>query len=511
MGVIVQSRLTFLLFLLLFAVRWRFLPTTAGLDLLAIPHQVSETIGSLKPSDVRSKANQIDFRGWWCDRYQWQSMKNVPDSFCGGSDHIWRPDRREFLFVGLVGSLGLTLGDLFKLQAQPVSATAKARSVINIFLPGGIAAQESFDPKRFVPIEYRGPLGTVKTRLDGIYFSEQLKRTAEVADKICVVRSMTHGEADHGRGTHNMFTGWRPSPAVQYPSMGSIVSHELGSRNDLPPYVCVPTQPNEYAGTGFLGSAYGPFSLGADPANSAFKVRDLNLAHDVDENRFSERREMRAIVDSHFSALEKSDALDGMDAFYQRAYALMSSNQARAAFDLKLEPDKLRDDYGRNAPGQRMLLARRLVEAGVRFVSLTYGGWDHHDNIRAGVSNQMPAFDQAFAALIRDLSSRGMLDSTLVLVTTEFGRTPKINKTGGRDHYPKVFSIVMAGGGIKQGYVHGSTDPTGTEPDENPLTVPDYAATVYNLLGIDFEKTLLAGNRPVKIIKDGEVAGGILA
>jgi Protein of unknown function (DUF1501) len=438
-------------------------------------------------------------------------MKNVPDSFCGGSDHIWRPDRREFLFVGLVGSLGLTLGDLFKLQAQPVSATAKARSVINIFLPGGIAAQESFDPKRFVPIEYRGPLGTVKTRLDGIYFSEQLKRTAEVADKICVVRSMTHGEADHGRGTHNMFTGWRPSPAVQYPSMGSIVSHELGSRNDLPPYVCVPTQPNEYAGTGFLGSAYGPFSLGADPANSAFKVRDLNLAHDVDENRFSERREMRAIVDSHFSALEKSDALDGMDAFYQRAYALMSSNQARAAFDLKLEPDKLRDDYGRNAPGQRMLLARRLVEAGVRFVSLTYGGWDHHDNIRAGVSNQMPAFDQAFAALIRDLSSRGMLDSTLVLVTTEFGRTPKINKTGGRDHYPKVFSIVMAGGGIKQGYVHGSTDPTGTEPDENPLTVPDYAATVYNLLGIDFEKTLLAGNRPVKIIKDGEVAGGILA
>jgi uncharacterized protein (DUF1501 family) len=158
-----------------------------------------------------------------------------------------------------------------------------------------------------------------------------------------------------------------------------------------------------------------------------------------------------------------------------------------------------------------MLLARRLVEAGVRFVSLTYGGWDHHDNIRDGVRNQMPAFDHAFAALIRDLFARGMLDSTLVLVTTEFGRTPKINKTGGRDHYPKVFSIVMAGGGIKQGYVHGSTDPTGTEPDENPLTVPDYAATVYSLLGIDWEKTLLAGNRPVKIIKDGEVANGLLA
>lgn len=438
-------------------------------------------------------------------------MKHSCGSFCGGSDHIWRPDRREFLFVGLIGSLGLTLGDLFKLQAQPAPAAAKAKSVINIFLPGGIAAQESFDPKRLVPVEYSGPLGAVKTKLDGIYFSEQLKHTAEIADKICVVRSMTHGEADHGRGTHNMFTGWRPSPAVQYPSIGSIVSHELGPRNDLPPYVCVPTQPNEFAGTGFLGSAYGPFSLGADPAGGAFKVRDLNLPHGVDENRFAERREMRAVVDSHFSSLEKSDALDGMDAFYQRAYAMMSSDRARAAFDLKQEADKLRDDYGRNAAGQRMLLSRRLVEAGVRFVSLTYGGWDHHDNIRDGVRNQMPAFDQAFAALIRDLSARGMLDSTLVLVTTEFGRTPKINKTGGRDHYPKVFSIVMAGGGIKQGYVHGSTDPTGTEPDENPLTVPDYAATIYSLLGIDWEKTLLAGNRPVKIIKDGEVANGLLA
>jgi uncharacterized protein (DUF1501 family) len=158
-----------------------------------------------------------------------------------------------------------------------------------------------------------------------------------------------------------------------------------------------------------------------------------------------------------------------------------------------------------------MLLARRLVEAGVRFVSLTYGGWDHHDNIRAGISNQMPAFDQAFAALIRDLDTRGMLDSTLVLVTTEFGRTPKINQTGGRDHYPKVFSIVMAGGGIKRGCVHGSTDAIGTEPNDNPLTVPDYAATIYSLLGIDWEKTLLAGSRPVKIIKDGEIATGLLS
>ncbi len=438
-------------------------------------------------------------------------MSNCGSSFCNGPDHVWQPSRREFLFVGLVGSLGLTLGNSFKLMAQAPGAKARAQSVINIFLPGGIAAQESFDPKLLAPIEYRGPLGTVKTKLEGVYFSELLKETAAIADKICIVRAMTHGEADHNRGTHNMFTGWRPSPAVEYPSIGSIVSHELGARNELPPYICIPTQPNSFAGTGFLGSAYGPFSLGADPASGGYKVRDLNLPNGVDEERFARRREMRAAVDAHFSALEKSDALTGMDSFYERAYAMMSSDHARAAFDLGKEPVKLRDSYGRNAAGQRLLLARRLVEAGARFVSLTYGGWDHHDNIRNGVSSQMPAFDQAFAALVRDLDERGILDSTLVLVTTEFGRTPKVNSTAGRDHYPKVFSIVMAGGGIKRGCVHGATDLTGTEPESDPLSVPDYAATVYHLLGINWEKTLLAGSRPIKIVKDGEAVQGLLA
>lgn len=362
------------------------------------------------------------------------------------------------------------------------------------------------------PIEYRGPLGTVKTKLDGIYFSEHLKKTAEIADKITVVRSMTHGEADHDRGTHNMFTGYRPSPAIQYPSIGSVVSHELGSRNDLPPYVCIPNQPTTFAGTGYLGSAYGPFTLGGDPANSNFKVRDLNLPQSIDEKRFAQRREMREVVDAHFSALEKGDVLDGMDSFYQRAYAMLSSDKARAAFSLKDEPDKLKEEYGSGTAGQRMLLARRLVEAGVRFVSLTYGGWDHHDNIKNGFSNQMPKFDQAFAALIRDLDKRGMLDSTLVMVTTEFGRTPKINGTAGRDHWPRVFDIVLAGGGIKKGYVHGSSDPTGGEPDSDPLNVSDFAATVYHLLGIDYEKNLIApGNRPIKIVKEGETVKDLLA
>jgi hypothetical protein len=411
------------------------------------------------------------------------------------------------------------MGQLFKLQAASAQAGANgaapkaaAQSVIQIYLPGGMAAQETFDPKLLAPIEYRGPFSPLKTRVDGVHFSEVMAQTAKVADKITVVRSMTHGEADHDRGTHNMFTGYRPSPAIQYPSFGSIVSHELGARADLPPYVCIPSQPNTFAGTGYLGSAYGPFSLGNDPGGNNFKVRDLALPTGVDDARFATRREMRAAVDAHFSTLEKSDALDGMDSFYQRAYAMLSSDKARAAFSLADEPQKLRDDYGAGTAGQRMLLARRLVEAGVRFVSLTYGGWDHHDNIKNAMTSQMPKFDQAFAALIRDLDQRGLLATTLVMVTTEFGRTPKINGTAGRDHYPKVFSIVLAGGGIKRGHVHGASDPTGGEPESNPLTVEDLAATVYHQLGIEPEKRLIApGNRPIAIVKDGEVQKGLLA
>jgi len=443
--------------------------------------------------------------------------KAYTNGWCGSSDHNWKPTRRDFLFVGMVGSLGLTLSDMFRLQAKGAddkvaARTAKATSVINIYLPGGMSHQESFDPKLYAPIEYRGPLGTVKTKLPDVYFAENLKQTAQVADKICVVRSMTHGEAAHERGTHNMFTGYRPSPALQYPSFGSVVAHELGGRNNLPPYVCLPNLPTPYAGTGYLGSAYGPFVLGGDPAAGGFKVRDLTLPEGVDDKRFTQRREMRSAVDEHFSSLEKSDALDGMDSFYQSAYSLISSDKARAAFDITKETDKLRDEYGRNQAGQRMLLARRLVEGGVRFVSLTYGGWDHHDNIQRANGTNMPNFDQGFAALIRDLDHRGMLDSTLVMVTTEFGRTPKINNTAGRDHWPKVFSIVLAGGGIKKGYVHGASDPTGGEPEDKPLTVENLASTVYDLIGIDPEKILRApGNRPIKIVKDGEVEKDLLA
>ena len=440
-------------------------------------------------------------------------------SWCGDRRHV-RPSRRDFLYVGLVGGLGLTLGNYFGAtgrvaygeQKNYESKEGPAKSIIHIFLPGGMAAQESWDPKPLAPIEYRGPLGTVPTKLTGEVFSELLKQTAQVADKLTVVRSMTHGEAAHERGTHNMFTGYRPSPALQFPSFGSVISHEFGSKNNMPPYVCIPSQPNVYAGSGYLSSAYGPFSLGADPASGGFQVRDLNLPGGIDDTRFDRRRTMLNAVDDHFRKLEKSDNLAAMDSFYQRAYGLISSKAARQAFDINAESDATKEAYGRNEAGMRFLMCRRLVEAGVRFVSTTYSGWDHHTNIQAGFQSQMPPFDKAFAALINDLEKRGLLNSTLVMVTSEFGRTPKINKDQGRDHWPKVFSIVLAGGGIKQGQIYGSSDATASEPNQDPLTVEDMATTVYNQLGINADKELMApGNRPIEIVDGGKVIQPIIS
>ena len=281
-----------------------------------------------------------------------------------------RTSRRGFLTVGALSGVGLTLADYFRFseargeQKSFDSIEPKAKSVIQIFLPGGIAHQESFDPKPYAPIEYRGELNAIDTAIPGEKFCETLPETAKIADKLCVIRSMTHGEAAHERGTHNMFTGYKPSPALIFPSMGSVVSHEYGPRNNLPPYVCIPNQPNEFAGTGYLSSAFAPFSLGGDPAAGGFKVRDLSLAEGVDEARFSRRRSALEAVNEYFMKKEQSDALTAMDTFYDRAYSLISSPQAREAFNIDAEPAAVRDEYGRNEAGQRMLMARRLVAAG---------------------------------------------------------------------------------------------------------------------------------------------------
>ncbi len=415
-----------------------------------------------------------------------------------------------------MAGLGLTLPELFKLQAGHTVADvanfkAVAQSVIHIYLPGGMAQHESWDPKPFAAPEYRGPFSPIKG-VTGEYVGEKFANIAKILDKMTLIRSVTHGEAAHERGTHNMFTGYRPSPAIKFPSFGSIISHEQGSRNNLPPYVAIPSVFAPEQGSGYMSSAYGPFALGSDPADANFTVRDLAVPKDIDPRRFERRRGLLAAVDEHFRASEKSDALSAMDDFYSAAYKLISSQQAREAFNLAAEPAKLRDEYGRNAAGQRFLLARRLVEAGTRMVSVNFGSWDHHSNIKGAFEGQATQFDQAFARLIRDLEERGMLDSTLVLVSSEFGRTPKINSTNGRDHYPRVFSVAMAGGGVKKGFIYGKSDALGGEPDENPVGPEDLAKTMYRLLGINGEKRIVVENvRPVDIVNGGRILTEVIA
>jgi hypothetical protein len=415
-------------------------------------------------------------------------------------------NRRGILQLGALSCIGINNTNYSMLIADDNIATeAKAKSVIYIYLPGGFSTQETFDPKPFAPAEYRGPLSSIDTSITGIKFSELLKDTAKIADKITVIRSMNHNEAAHERGTHNMFTGWRPSPAIQYPSIGSIVGHELGGKNNLPPYITVPNVPNEFAGAGYLSHSYSSFSLGGNPEDPNFKVRDLRLPEGISIQRFDKRKKMLEVVNKNFDATQKSDALVAMNSFYENAFELMDSNAAIEAFDLSLEKDETKETYGKNSAGMRMLLSRRLVEAGVRFITMTYGGWDHHDNIATNMQTQLPPFDKAFSSLILDLESRGLLESTLVVVGTEFGRTPKINPTAGRDHWPKLYSGIMAGGGIKSGIVYGSSNDTATDPLDNPVSVEDWASTIYTLLGINPEKHIMApGNRPVKIVDGGK-------
>lgn len=425
--------------------------------------------------------------------------------------------RRDFMYVGMMGGLGLSLPNLLKLQAAQKIADVEsfnpvADSIIHIYLPGGMAQHESWDPKPFASPDYRGPYTPIKTSIAGEYVGEKFQNIAKIMNKLTVIRSMTHGEAAHERGTHNMFTGYRPSPAIKFPSFGSVISHEQGSRNNLPPYVAVPNVFAPDQGTGYMSSAFGPFALGSDPASKDFSVRDLLTPKDIDETRFERRRSLLSTVDEHFRSVEKADSINAMDSFYQSAYGLISSSQARDAFDLNKEPGKLRDEYGRNSAGQRFILARRLVEAGVRMVSVNYGSWDHHSNLKGAFDGQAPAFDQAFARLITDLADRGMLKRTLVLVSSEFGRTPKINGTNGRDHWPRVFSVAMAGGGVKEGYIHGASDSLGGEPDRDAVGPEDLAKTMYRLLGINGEKRIMSsGSRPVDIVNGGRVMNELIA
>ncbi|YCM46696.1 DUF1501 domain-containing protein [Verrucomicrobiaceae bacterium 227] len=449
---------------------------------------------------------------------------------CSSYFNSRHPSRRDFIRVGSLSGMGLCLGDILRAEGQAFikPRNIKAKSVIQIVCGGGISAQESWNPKPEAPLEYRGPFGVSKTKMAGIVLSETMPRVAKIADKMTIIRSLTGKDADHGRAIYSMLTGHRMSPALVHPSIASVVNQHYGSRNNLPGYMAIPDLSLEGSGTGYLSPKYGAFSVGGDPASDqGFEVRDLRLPKGIDNALFSRRRDLRSIVNDEFAKLESDPApLETMDAFYQQAYTMISSQEVRDAFDLSQESDATKKAYGHNQfrergtygksygsmAGMRMLLARRLVEAGARFVSLTYGGWDTHVQIREDYQMRMPAFDHALAALINDLDQRGILDNTLVWVTSEFGRSPKINASAGRDHFPRVFATGLAGGGLKQGYVHGNSDTTSTEIAADGLSLPDFHASLYHLMGIDSNERLMApGGRPVAIVDGGKVETKLFA
>lgn len=408
--------------------------------------------------------------------------------------------RRDFIKIGVLGLFGLGLRDFFWLTSSIASENSKnpngfkegaAKSVVLIWMAGGPSHLDLWDLKPEAPEDIRGTFKPTRTNVSGIGISEHLPLTAQQMDKICLIRSMTSPEGAHERGTHYMMTGFQPLPGFAVPSYGSVTAKLLAARSALPPYIAIPS-PVMYGGAGFLGAALEPFSPGGNPADSNFKVRDLQPPQEISYERVDRRRTLRSAVDSAFKKFEDSgDRVKTVDDFYQAAYNLLSSSEARAAFDLTQETNQVRDAYGRNSFGQSCLLARRLVEAGVRFVTVTSGGWDtHNNNFQALQYNLLPAFDRAYAAFIKDLAQRGLLDSTLVICMGEFGRTPKINTTAGRDHHPRVFSMTLAGGGIKGGQVIGASDPRGLEPVDKPVRPEDLSATIYHCLGIDYSQSL---------------------
>jgi hypothetical protein len=442
--------------------------------------------------------------------------------------------RRQAIQAGVLGALGLSMGDLFRLQAADKAAMtmdpgkklkARAQSVIQIHLGGGMQQQESFDPKPEAPVDIRGSFGVTKTKT-GDWLSDNFPQTAKITDKLTLLRSIVGRVPDHGIASYHLFTGYTPTAVIDYPQMGSIVSHELGQRGELPPYVAIPGKNAFGGGTGFLSSTYGPFELNADPGDKGYKVRDFSIPQGVSLERFDQRQTARQLVEKRLRGLEADpELLSTMDDFYKQAYTLLSSQKAQAAFTLNGVSDAERQLYGSHVTGlvgpdgkfhpkglaEKLIVARKIVESGVRFVTVNYGSWDCHVDVKKSTLDQMPALDAGIAGLITDLDQRGLLDTTIVWVTSEFGRTPKINKDSGRDHHSRCYSMLIAGGGFTRGQVYGASDATGAEPARDALPLEDLLYTIYHQLGIDADKELLAfGTRPIEMIH-GKLVPGLLA
>ncbi len=431
--------------------------------------------------------------------------------------------RRNCLQLGLGGLVGAGLSPLLRGRALAdvgVKRQQQADACILVWLDGGPTHYETFDPKPEAPVEIRGEFGTTPTAVPGTHFSEHMVNLAGIFDKYSLIRSIRHDQGNHGAGNHYMMTGAPPRIPVGcgafvsfHPSLGSVVAKEVGAPDGLPPYFSMPSM-SRSGGPNFLGANYAPFVVSNDPNRNGFRVRDVALPDGVLHDRFNRRRELRSQLDQlpRWEDSAVGDPSVTADEFYVQGYQLMESAQAQAAFRVETEEASLRDRYGRNSFGQRALLARRLVEAGVPFVTLYEGGWDHHTNIFDAISKRIPPLESTIATLIQDLEDRGRLERTLVLVLGEFGRTPKVNDRGGRDHWSNAMSVMMAGGGTPGGQVVGATDRQGYSAVERVLSPERFVSTIYAKLGIDPGKIYITPDgRPVHLVSDDRAIEELMA
>lgn len=427
-------------------------------------------------------------------------------------------NRRGAIKLGLAGLAGGSFLDLLALQGRAVAGPLKqqATSCILIWMDGGPSHFETFDPKPEAPAEIRGDFGAIPTKIPGVQFSQHMTKLAQLADKFSVIRSVCHNQGNHGAGNHYMMTGAPPRIPVGcgafvsfHPSLGSVACYEHAAPHGLPGYFSMPSM-SRSGGPNFLGAKYAPFVVGNDPNQKSFRVRDVALPNGLEDTRFDRRRQLRSLVD-RLPRIEQTAAADpvaALDEYYQQGYDLITTPAAQLAFDIQSESAEVRDSYGRNPFGQRALLARRLVEAGVPFVTVYDGGWDHHTDIFGALSKRLPSWDQTVAALISDLDQRGLLETTMVIALGEFGRTPKISTLAGqtkpgRDHWANAMSILFAGGGTPGGQVIGATDRQGHAAVERVLSPENYVSTVYRKLGIDPNQIYYTpSGRPTHLVSD---------
>lgn len=427
--------------------------------------------------------------------------------------------RRDALQLGLGGFFGAGFASCLQAMGSPVEGarrTGPATSCILIWMDGGPTHFETFDPKPAAPAEYRGDFEAIETAVPGVYFSEHMVQLAATLGDYAMIRSIRHDQGNHGAGNHYMMTGCPPRIPVGcgafvsfHPSMGSVVAKELAPDNGLPAYFSMP-QMSRSGGPNFLGAKFAPFVVSDDPNSNRFKVRDVALPRDLSEARFDQRTDLRGRVDRLLRIADEAagDPALAFDEYAQQGLDLVTSTEAQQAFDISREDDSTRNRYGRDSFGQRCLLARRLVEAGVPFITVYDGGWDHHSDLFGALRKRLPKWDNSVAALIQDLKERGLLDSTLVIALGEFGRTPQIStlsgqNTPGRDHWANAMSVLMAGGGTPGGTVVGATDPKGFSAVDRVLSPENFVSTVYTKLGIDPDKIVYTPQgRPSHLVSD---------